>query len=565
MTNTPHRRSRRFSQTTDPELADAYRRLHAPQSAGALERRRFLQGLLAMGGLAAVGAPLLSNGRAAAAPLGQDERILILLFQAGGNDGLSTLIPQGDGRYFDLRGSLAVNSPESQSVGEGLYLHPNLGSLKTRFDQGKVAIVRGVGEALDDHSHFVSSARWMAGTSDPSPWFTGWMGRYLDGMGADELGGIGVGERGVPLVLQRAAGESIALPSWTQSLFGSDYGENNRSRPIYDSLLNINPSALGHGPRAAQIAANTVSAIGTARRLGPLFSPEIEVEDDLMRDAILATRLINLDVGTRIVTLSMGGYDHHANQRPEHDEFMTSIDGAINYIFDNVNESLRDRIVLMTYSEFGRRVAENGGGSDHGTANTMFVVGNTVNGGLYGAQPSLGNLDQRGDLKHEVDFRSVYATMLDDWLGADSTEILGKRYETLGLFSHNCKGEPATIVGSAGADTLRGTSGRDVIVGLGGGDTIYGNGGDDLICAGPGNDRVFGGDGNDSIYGNGGNDDLRGDAGNDVVRGGKGRDQVHGGRGADTLKGNGGSDQLFGKRSEDTFVSKAADTILRGQ
>jgi uncharacterized protein (DUF1501 family) len=488
------------------------------------------------------------------------------LFQSGGNDGLNTVIPVDSGRYRDLRGSLAISRSGTHSVGDGLALHPNLNRLSNRFNKGKVAIVNGVGEATDDHSHFVNTARWMAGTSDRPPWYTGWTGRYLDGIGADELAGVAVGEQGVPLVLQRSAGQTIALPTWVSGLFGSDYREKNRNRGTYNALKGINPAALDRGSRAAQIAATTAGAIDTASELGAIFQPEIETEDDLLRDAMVAARLINLDVGARVITMSMGGYDHHAAQRPEHDQFMTSVDNAIDHLFDNIKPSLRSRVVLMTWSEFGRRPEANGAaGSDHGTANSLFVVGDAVKGGLYGEQPSLTKLDDRGNLRHQVDFRSVYATMLDGWLGADSREILGAKYEDLGIFSHSCAGKTATIVGSAASETLRGTPGDDVIVGLGGNDLIYGGGGNDLICAGPGNDAAFGGDGNDGLYGDGGDDELRGDAGDDRVRGGGGNDRIYGGRGADNLRGNKGADQLFGSRAQDKLKAAAKDVIVKGQ
>lgn len=556
---------RSYATSSDPEIREAYRRLHRPMNPDLVERRRFLQGLLAMGGLAAAGVPLLDGRARAGAPLGRNERILIVLFQSGGNDGLNTVVPQDDGRYHDARGGLAISSSNTHPVGDGLYLHPNLSRLKRRYDDGKVAIVKGVGEPSYDHSHFVSTARWMAGTAAPAPWFTGWLGRYLDSTGADELAGVAVGERGIPLHLQRAAGDAIALPSWTSSLFGSDYRENNSNRALYDALLNVDGAAIGRGARARQIADNTAGAIETADELGSIFTPEIQEEDQLLRDAMLATRLINLDVGARVLTLSMDGYDHHDDQRPEHDQFMTSVDGAIDHIFDNVAPRLRDRVVLMTFSEFGRRVEENGGGTDHGAANCLFVVGETVNGGHYGQQPSIRNVDERGDLRFNVDFRSVYATVLEDWLGADATEIIGGNYEKLGFLSHSCQGEQATIVGSDAGETLWGTAGRDVIVGAGGADLIYGRGGDDLICAGSGNDTVFAGEGDDVVHGGGGSDDIRGDAGNDVLRGGDGQDQVHGGRGADTIRGDKGIDQLFGKRSDDRFFSGKHDTVLRGQ
>lgn len=562
-------RTRRLDATTDRELAAAVSALHRPaghQGLDGIARRRFLQGMLATGGVAALGSSFFSEQAAAGPPLGQDDRILVMLLQGGGNDGLNTLIPKNDGIYRDKRGGLAVTQGGTHNVGEGLHLHYNLDRLKSRFDQGDVAIVRGVGDPLDDRSHFVNMARWMGGTSDNGPWFNGWLGRYLDGIGADGLGGVNIGYQGVPLHLQRANGETTALPP-NGNLFGSDFNDNTWNRPAYDALLGINAQSLGLGHWPSAVAASTGSSIATADTVGSAFSPEIdEDEDELVHDAIIAGRLINLDIGVRVIGISIDGHDHHDDQRPQHDDFMLSIDRAIDTLFATVNSSLRDRVMLMTFSEFGRRVEANGsGGTDHGTAGTLFVVGSGVTGGLYGEQPPLNDLDNRGDMKHTVNFRSVYATVLDDWLNADSTEILGANYENLGFLRQTCNGEVATIVGTAASETITGTSGRDVIVGLGGSDLIYGRGGNDLICAGPGNDTVFGEGGNDDVFGGSGNDDLRGGDGNDYLRGDDGNDQIRGGRGVDHLRGNAGADQLVGSRAEDTFTTGASDVILRGQ
>ncbi len=556
---------RRWSETTDPELGDAYRRLHQPLDADGHQRRRFLQGMLAVGGVTALGMPMLSSKVAEAGPkLAADERILITLVLDGGNDGLNTVIPLNEGRYRDMRGSLAIGAAGTHPVGDGMALHPNLRRLANRFNNGEVAIIRGVGEPGDDHSHFQSMARWMAGTAKPSPWFTGYLGRYLDGIGGDELSGVTIGGNGVPLHLVRPQGATTAVPGWG-GLFGLDYDANNYNRPTYDAMLRYNAGAVGKGYWAEEMAKANSRAISTADTIGAIFSPEIELENNFVRDAELVTRLINLDVGARCISLSLGGFDHHADQRPSHDDFMDYVDRAINRILTGIRPGLRNRVLIMTMSEFGRRPEENGTGTDHGTANTMFVVGAAVNGGLYGAQPKLSRLDERGDLRHEVDFRSMYATVLDDWLNADSREILGANYENLGFLSQSCNGEEATIIGTGGKDTIHGTEGRDVIVALGGADTIYGHGGDDIICAGPGTDTVFGDQGNDALFGDQGDDDLRGGDGDDDIRGGSGQDQLRGGRGRDRLRGNSGSDQLFGDRSRDTFIGSAKDAILRGQ
>jgi uncharacterized protein (DUF1501 family) len=556
--------ARRFAEASDPELQDAHRRLHQPLDEAGHHRRKFLQGMLLVGGVTALGVPMLSSKNAEAGPpLGPNDHILITLLLDGGNDGLNTVVPLDNGRYQDMRGPLAIRAAGAHPVGEGLYLHPNLSRLSKRFNAGKVAIIQGVGEPSDDHSHFQSMARWMAGTANPSPWFNGYLGRYLDGIGGDESSGVAIGSGGVPLHLTRPVGETTAVPGWG-GLFGVDYDANNYNRATYDAMLNFNAGALNKGHWAEQVALTNSRAISTADTLGGMFNPEINIENPFIRDAELVSRLVNLDVGARVISMSLGGFDHHADQRPHHDDHLDYIDRAIERIFDRIKPSLRGRVLIMTMSEFGRRPDYNGSGSDHGTANNMFVVGENVTGGLYGNQPSLKNLDERGDLRHNVDFRSMYATVLDDWLDADSGEILGANYDNLGFLSQTCNGEEATIVGTGSRETIHGTAGRDVIVGLGGADTIYGHGGDDPICAGPGNDTVFGDAGNDDIFGDTGDDDIRGGDGTDYLRGGTGHDQVHGGRGADTLRGNSGSDQLFGKRSEDTFISGVSDAILRG-
>ena len=245
---------RRMGESTDPELAEAARLLHQPLDEAGVQRRHFLQGMLAVGGVTALGMPLLSSRHAEAGPpLGANERILIALVLDGGNDGLNTVCPLDEGRYFDLRPNLAVNPAGTHPVGDNLYLHPNLSRLKDRFDSGQVAIIRGVGEPSDDHSHFQSMARWMAGTAAPAPWYSGFLGRYIDGIGGDELASVTIGHHGVPLHMRRANGPASAIPGWG-GLFGLDYDENNYNRPMYQALLDINAGSLS-ADRLQEIAA----------------------------------------------------------------------------------------------------------------------------------------------------------------------------------------------------------------------------------------------------------------------------------------------------------------------
>lgn len=537
-----------------------------------IKRRKFIQGALATGGLAAAGGlTLLRGGNAAeATPLAQDERILVLVHLDGGNDGLNTVIPLNDSGYAAARGQVAIASTGTHSVGNDLWLHPNMGGIKGLFDQGKVAMVHGVGEASNDHSHFTSIARWMAGTSASSPWFHGWMGRYLDGAGLNGLSGMVVDKRGIPLHMARANGEITMLPP-NGNLFGSDMledGQPSHSSHVYNALTSLGDQNLGKGTWAQTLAKSTATAIAAAQEVSPVFNPEIPMQtEDLVRDMTLAARVINLDVGARVLGVRLGGFDTHSGQRPAHDYLLKQVNDGVMALYNGLNANLRDRVVIMTFSEFGRRVAANGSSAtDHGTSASHFIIGDGVAGGHYGQYPSCTDLDARGDLKTYVDFRSIYASVLDGWLRADSTEVLGGTYENLHLFAADkCEGYTPTIIGEPGNDVLYGTNGQDVILGLGGNDIIYGRGGNDVICGGDGHDTIFGGSGNDRIRGEGGNDDIKGESGSDNLGGGAGNDKVAGGRGSDQIAGDSGSDQLSGQRREDTFISDALDIITRGQ
>ncbi|RMH69598.1 MAG: DUF1501 domain-containing protein, partial [Actinomyces sp.] len=395
-------------------------------------RRRFLQAALAAGGAAGLSGTLvagLSDPALAGPPLGPDDRILVVVFLAGGNDGLNTVVPADDGLYHDLRGPLAVDVGPGQALGEGLYLHPNLARLKSRYDAGQVAVVRGVGEAGDDHSHFTSMATIMSGVPGaPAP--TGWLGRWLDGAGLDGLGAVSIGWGGVPLTLRGATTTATSLPP-NGNLFGADRSEN-WERYAVDALAGI--SGVG-GPLGDYVAGTFAAAIGTAQSVEPAYGTGLP-DGGLARDLTLAARVVDLDLGVRLLAVELGGFDTHDDQRPTHDDLLAELDAGIDAFFASLSPTFASRTALLVFSEFGRRVRPNdSGGTDHGTAAPWFLVGPRVRGGLYGVQPSLADLDRRGDLRHTVDFRSVYASVLQGWLNTDGAALLGSGHEDLGLFA----------------------------------------------------------------------------------------------------------------------------------
>jgi uncharacterized protein (DUF1501 family) len=430
---------------TRAELLDdlALRRLSVPATApGGMSRRRFLQ--LAGGGAGlAAGAvaftPLLEQLRAfAAPPIGPSDGVLVLLMMDGGNDGLNTLIPYGTPRYYQLRNRVAVPANQVLPLSGGLGFHPSLTRLKTRYDQGKVAVVRGVGYQPPDLSHFTSMGIWMNGWSGGAqpggP--TGWIGRYLDGLpnsASESLLGVVIGSS-VPLHMVGAVARASGLPRDIGGAFGIDRDEPADVR-MFDAVAAFGSGPTQLGQWGDLIGKTERSTLELAQRIQPAYAGTFP-ESDLGHRLVLCARLINANLGIRVLSTGFGGFDTHSDQPTWHADLLTDLDTSIEAFFAALSPTFRSRVTLMTFSEFGRRPEDNDtSGTDHGTAGVGFVVGDRVNGGMHGAQPSLTNLDDYGNLVHTVDFRQVYATVLDQWLNADSRQVLGYNFANLPLFA----------------------------------------------------------------------------------------------------------------------------------
>ncbi len=401
---------------------------------GQVARRRFLQGALASAGAFALLPRWMEHMAGAATPIGTHDGVIVVLQLGGGNDGMSMVVPR-DGhadysRYRSFRGSLAVSG--ALTLPENLGLNPRLPKLKARYDKGRVAIIRGVGLPVDDLSHFSSTATWMAGTST-SARDSGWLGRWLDGVpeSADGLRAVQIGPS-VPLHL--AGRSSVVTAMDTRGdLFGADRSETWMP-PVYDAVRAMGRNNTGRGRLADLIADTNASATALARRLSAAYTPALPTTR-LVPDLTLAARLINLDLGLRVVSCSHGSYDLHDGHGYQYPILLGELDDAIDAFFNALDPAFHDRVTLMTFSEFGRTVRANGsGGTDHGTASPMLVIGEKVKGGLYGAQPRLDQLTTNGDLRVQVDYRSVYASVIDGWLAGGSSTILGGTFANLGLF-----------------------------------------------------------------------------------------------------------------------------------
>ncbi len=362
---------------------------------------------------------------------------LVLLTLYGGNDGLDTVIPAADPAYQKARGTLAVSEHDALGLADGLALHPSLVRLKRRYDAGTVAIVRGVGYPNPDHSHFRSMSIWQT-ASPQTPVSSGWLGRWLDATASattkDSRGGgpiqaVGIGATLTPaLVGQRRS--AAAVPTGTLAVPGGALGESIRA--LYQ------PGATNGGSLLDAVAGVDNDYLSVADRLGPLLGSNGSGGDDLGSQLGIVSRLIKAGVPTQAYAVSLGGFDTHAGEQPTHSRLLGELDSALDTFLTSVAGSPHaGRLVVMIYSEFGRRVVPNAsGGTDHGTAGPVILAGPGVRGGMYGDQPSLTKLGtgaDDGDLIATTDFRDVYATVLGDVLGSDPGPVLGPGRRSLGF------------------------------------------------------------------------------------------------------------------------------------
>lgn len=407
-------------------------------------RRQFVKGLGSTVTLAAVGGysiglwsrsaqagPLiLPSPSSGSMPAGSGT--LVVLELGGGNDGLNMVIPHANSAYYDLRRNVAIDEPIDLDGEVGL--HPELTFVAERFAAGEVAIVEGIGYPDPDLSHFASMATWWSGTPGATGIATGWLGRYLDATTGDEdpLASVIIGpgptpallaERAFAVTVQDSSGLSPLVPPWID-----DVGE---LMATWAGFAPGEVKAPGLLSAVREAIGATVAAAGALD--GVLTAPVEEAPRSLSTSLAVAAQLITSGVAPRVIYVhGFGDFDTHDGQATRHGDLMGELNGALASFFDAIEGHL---VTVITTSEFGRRAADNGAGTDHGTAAAQLVIGNSVNGGRHGVAPDLTRLDRNGNLVHTVDYRSFYASVLDQVLGAYHPDILGADYETLPLIA----------------------------------------------------------------------------------------------------------------------------------
>jgi uncharacterized protein (DUF1501 family) len=376
------------------------------------------------------------DAQPAAAP---GERVLVVVQLAGGNDGLNTVVPVSDDRYYDLRGLMGVRQEDVLALDAQTGLHPALGPLKELWDEGHVAIVEGVGYPNPNYSHFVSMDIWE--NADPTgKALDGWLGRYLAGIMPSQqavVPSLAV-DRAMPPSMRARGAQVAVVRDLASYAVQSDPQGGASAKARGAALAQLFQGASGASPLALALeqTLHTAQASAVALALANRgYVPAVEYPaTGLGQGLSLVARAIAGGVGLRVGHVSMGGFDTHAGQLPDHEVLLTHVAEAIHAFYRDLQaHGLDNNVVLMTWTEFGRRVTANAsGGTDHGSAGPQFVVGTPVKGGLYGERPSLADLD-RNNLRYTTDFRSLYATLVEDWLGAPADLVLGGRFERLPL------------------------------------------------------------------------------------------------------------------------------------
>ena len=390
---------------------------------------------------------------------GKDDTILIVLQLAGGNDGLNTLVPFADDVYHKARPRIGKKEKEIIKLSDHVGLNSAMPFLGSLFKEGDLGIVQGVGYPNPNRSHFVSTSIWE--TADPanhSP--TGWLGRYFDNAcpGADPTVGISFNKT-QPEAFGAVKNPGVCLNSPELYRWIHGGGEKAQAEEFFadlnqpdddddDQPLEGGSIAMPAGGKTGGITGEGNLAflervaldarVSSAKILELAAKHKTTVRYDgspIARNLNLVSRMIAGGMPTRVYYVSHGGFDTHNQQVNSHDRLLSQLDGALKSFFTDLKQQGNDkRVVLMTFSEFGRRVAENASaGTDHGKASCLFLAGPGIRGGLHGSHPSLTDLSE-GDIKHTVDFRSVYGTVLTDWLKVPTMKpILGANYPKMGI------------------------------------------------------------------------------------------------------------------------------------
>ena len=363
------------------------------------------------------------------------DTILVVCQLSGGNDGLNTVVPYADSLYYKYRPTIGHHEDVVLKLNESIGLHPSMKGMHTLYKEGKVAVINNVGYPKPNRSHFKSMDIWQSASPDDKMRH-GWIGRYIDistkNQAPNPIVALGLStEKPLALVGENASIPCFASLSDVQNMLG-DASSEKLLRDIQgmDAMSGSPTRVVQQANKSALDAMSILS-----KELGKFAPKQTYGDDNFGKGFKQISQLIGASPSTRVVYFSAGGFDTHSRQLDTHAKLLENFSNAV-LSFQREMEGIgkADKVVVLVFSEFGRRVGENASqGTDHGAAAPMFLIGGKVKGGIHGSKPDLTDL-QDGDIKFKIDFREVYAATLDNWVGGDSEVVLGQKFSPLAVF-----------------------------------------------------------------------------------------------------------------------------------
>jgi uncharacterized protein (DUF1501 family) len=408
-------------------------------------RRSFLKSTLASTGLVAYSwnAPQFLSHAAASTPrldeAGSKETILVVVQLSGVNDGLNTVIPVTDPLYASSRPTLKQKTSDIKKLNKEIALHPAMNGMAELWEDQALSIVQGVGYPNPNQSHFTSMDIWHSAHVE-GPYSDGWLGRSLGNLKNSTGTGYHLGNKGEAAPLALTGPVKCPTIASLADMELQTQGQNGQDRRQQREIIE---QATGTGSASTsplldfvqRTASGSYSTVRRLREIAKNYQPQFPYPAQGLAERLkLAAQLIDANVGARIYYVEQDGYDTHSDQAGSHTRLLGELSSSLTAFYKDLKaRGHHKRVLILTFSEFGRRVKENGSlGTDHGAAAPVFLIGGKVQPGLIGKHPRLDQLDD-GNLKHHTDFRSIYSTILDQWLGISSKTILKKSYAPLAI------------------------------------------------------------------------------------------------------------------------------------
>ncbi len=370
------------------------------------------------------------------------EKVLVVIQLTGGNDFMNTIVPYTNGHYYDARKKVVIRQDEVIPINDTLAFNPNNAALKPLFDDGKLGIIQGIGYPNANRSHFRGMD--ILHTCEPDKVGTeGWLGlaiREMDPNQENVLTGVNIG-RGLTRAMSVAGVPVTSIGDIDGYGVMNDVEKAHLRDQSIQAVKNIYGQAIGSGPVSEYIGKTGIDILKGADMLSDVadsYSSSVEYADNPIAKSLKDVARIHLaGLGTRVFYTNHGGYDHHANEMLAHPGLMRDLSGAIADFIDDLEEhDAAEEVAILVFTEFGRRMRDNGSGTDHGSGGGAFLIGKNVKGGFYSEYPSLepSEWEHGEDLKHTIDFRGIYATLLEQWLGVESVPIVRGHYEQINPF-----------------------------------------------------------------------------------------------------------------------------------